>query len=180
MALGQLRWYLSAGATDNLSVLLHRLQRLGLRWTDSRGEQIAVLDAEGRQVSMPVAAFPDQIAARGDLNTQLWLNDDTDVLVLVSPREDGLVLEFDFDGLSLVEAHRVVAAVLWCASSYPDSRAVVGDVYLEDHAAQWDAHLLVGSGSQPTVPDLLWIRTGQELDARLSIQPGSWIGKLDW
>lgn len=125
MGLGEAWWFLDRVPQRGGESLLELLDRSRLRYRHPTYGAIYVMDDVGsrREASLEFVCS-EWVAPRG-LTMQLWLDEDTDVVLAVDA--GGTCVTFGLDGLTRGEATTVVSSVLLCACITDETRALVVD-----------------------------------------------------
>lgn len=150
----QLRWYWRFDDEDRsmpfqyLSAmglaLAHPVSGLARHWEDGDVHELTVQE------------LFSQLGSSMTVDTQLWLSGDVDVFTTVEPvATDIIATEFDMDGLTWGEAHRVMAALVALTLTFRGSIGLVAQPYLEEVLRHWDRYFVEKLDRFPEDPDLI-------------------------
>jgi hypothetical protein len=171
---GEVWWFLGEDDAAALAGAVAALRDAGLKAGNPATGVPELIDGDGVRVPWHQADVRQRWLRGDTVTAQLWINQETDVLVeLIQPHR---LLTFDLDGMTTAEARFTVFAVLNAALSVSGTAGVVVDRNLPDIGDDLLAAVANGaltSGIAPP-PDLL-ARAEREGHHSVVIRRDSWL-----
>lgn len=135
MGLGEVWWLFERTPEQGVERLLELLDLHGVKLRQPVDKLIYVFDEVGSRREAPLSFIVAEWVAQGVLTMQLWVDEDTDVIV--TAEAGGTCVTFSLDGLSRQQAVRIVADLVLCASVVDETRVVVVDHLLPEGGEVW-------------------------------------------
>lgn len=152
MGAGEALWVFEHMSEQGVESLLDLLGQRGLYLHHPENGHIWVIEGRGSRRRVPLSFVVSEWVGPRRLTMQLWLDQDTDVVIEVEP--GGVRVWFALDGFLTQQLTQAVGALTLCACAVDETRLLVVDRDLEDRDEAWMAALCSGS-SEAVDPDLL-------------------------